>query len=127
VAWSEGPGIVTEQDIETTGINGTNGWKVDGRKELVIDGGISNLSFLVVTAMTDKGPTLFVVDADSPGVNRVSQPSIDQTRNLATVKFDEASAQPVGAPGTATGPIARSFDRACVALASEAVGVADAA
>lgn len=99
-------------------------WRVSGTKSYVVDGHAAEIIFVVARA--EEGLATFAVDAGGPGVSRVPLPTMDQTRRLAEVRFDEAPAELVGAPG-AEERVAKLLDLAAVALAAESVGGAQRA
>jgi alkylation response protein AidB-like acyl-CoA dehydrogenase len=85
--------------------------------------GGDDAQLLVITARTAHGPELFAVKADSPGIERISHPVVDGSRNLVDLTFDDT---PATAIGTAGGDgIERALDTTRVYLAAEAIGSAD--
>jgi alkylation response protein AidB-like acyl-CoA dehydrogenase len=100
-------------------------WKVSGTASLVLDGHVADL--IVVPASTPEGIRLFTVDGATSGVDARPQKTLDQTRKLADLVFSEATATPLGAPGTAEQILARVQDLAVIGLALEQVGGAAAA
>jgi alkylation response protein AidB-like acyl-CoA dehydrogenase len=96
------------------------GWSLTGAKSYVLDGHIADL--LVVTARTPAGPTVFAVDGAAQGLTRTPLPTLDQTRKLARVEFDHTPARLIGADGGAATGLARTLDKAALALAAEQVG-----
>jgi alkylation response protein AidB-like acyl-CoA dehydrogenase len=79
---------------------------------------------LVVTARTDHGPGLFAVTADAPGLTIGAARSLDATRPLGKVTFEDAPAREL-AVGTAAGAaFASATDSIAVLLAADASGVA---
>lgn len=78
----------------------------------------------VVSARTDDGVSLFVVDASTAGVDIVPTPSLDATRSLGTVTFDGATVD-VGSrlgDGSSVDAISAALDVGAVALAQEQAG-----
>jgi alkylation response protein AidB-like acyl-CoA dehydrogenase len=97
-----------------------DGWRLSGVKSYVVDGHVADL--LLVAARTPAGLSLFAVDASAPGLTRTALPTLDQTRKLARVEFDNVSARLVGADGGAEASLSRTLDKAALALAAEQVG-----
>jgi alkylation response protein AidB-like acyl-CoA dehydrogenase len=96
------------------------GWSLTGAKSYVVDGHIADL--LVVAGRTPAGLSLFAVDGTAEGMTRTTLPTLDQTRKLARVVFDHTPARLIGADGGATSSLARTLDKAALALAAEQVG-----
>ncbi len=59
------------------------GWRLDGHKSFVLDGGTAGL--ILVVAATDAGLSLFAVEGDA--VVRTTLPTLDQTRKLARLEY----------------------------------------
>jgi alkylation response protein AidB-like acyl-CoA dehydrogenase len=99
-----------------------DGVVLNGEKTLVLDAGSADF-FLVATADGRR----HVVDRTAGGVTVVPEESIDLTRRLSSVRFENVQ---VGSDATLPGEGAdyhRVFLRACVALAAESTGVAQRA
>lgn len=131
------PGIASGQTIATLG------WLEDGSAVLTEQGGVYRLSgctryvpyghvadLIVVPARgAGTGLTLVALPVKTPGVRVEKHVSIDLTRPLSTLHFDnvEVSADMLlGAPGSADAAYARTLDIARVALAAEQAGGAEA-
>ncbi len=100
----------------------SGGWRLDGEKLHVEDGGSAD--WLVVSARTDEGVSLFLVDTDAPGLVIQRFRAIDQHRH-ARVLFDGVDAVSIG--DNALPMIEAAVDRAICAHLAEAVGSMDAA
>lgn len=96
-----------------------DGWVLEGRKRAVLDGHLADL--LLVTAGTESGVGLFVVDPGSDGVGIEQEPALDPTRRQATVTLDGATASRLGGGDAAPG-LRRTLDLSRAALATEQVG-----
>ena len=59
------------------------------------------------------------------GLDRRPLKTVDQTRKLARLEFNDVSAVLLGEEGAAAAPIGKTMDQAAVCLASEMVGGAD--
>lgn len=99
-----------------------DGWVLDGRKRAVLDGHIADR--LLVSASTDDGVGLFVVDSDALGLSVTQEPAFDPTRRQATVTLEGVTTGPEAKLGE--GDVGEALDRtlrlASVALAAEQVG-----
>jgi len=101
---------------------------LDGRKRLVTDG--AHATLLVVAAREPgtrgaEGVTLAVVEAPADGIEVTAHESLDMTRKLADLRFEGVRALPLGSPGAAGPALARTLDRARIALALESTGGAE--
>ncbi|SHN16212.1 acyl-CoA dehydrogenase family protein [Cryptosporangium aurantiacum] len=97
---------------------------LSGEVGLVLDGATADL--LLVVATTPDGPSLFAVPGDAPGLTRIPLRTLDGTRPLARVRFDDTPARLVGTAGGAEPVLARVLDLGTAALAAEQVGGAQA-
>ena len=97
--------------------------RITGTAGYVLDGAVADL--VVVAARDGQGVGLYVVDGDADGLTRTPLTTMDSTRRLARLDFQEAPAVLVGTD--VAEPIARAFDIALLLLAAEQVGGARAA
>ena len=106
----------------------TDTWHITGTKSLVLHG--DTATHYIVTARTAgaerarHGITLFLVDADAPGLTRRGYPTQDGLR-AAEVSFANTPATLLGPQDEALPAIERAEDEAIAALCAEAVGVMD--
>jgi len=77
----------------------------------------------VVSARTPTGTSLFLVEAGSAGLEPVPVETIDPTRRVARVVFEQTPAVLVSVDGDA--PVRAVLDIAAVLVAAEQVGVAE--
>lgn len=107
------------------------GFVLSGAKMFVPDAHLADL--FVVAARTRDGSTmedgisLFVLPRDAPGVSVRLLPSVDETRKLCEVRFDNVAVPRPGLLGElhrAWPALSRVMDRAAVALAAEMCGAA---
>jgi alkylation response protein AidB-like acyl-CoA dehydrogenase len=94
-------------------------WLLTGESHYVLDG--AGASVLLVPAVVPEGGTgLFEVHPAQPAVTCSASPTTDDTRRLAVVALDGATARRIG------GRVAldRARDAACIALSAEQVGAA---
>jgi len=103
------------------------GYRLNGTKRFVLDGG--NAAKLIVTAGTEHGPTLFLLDSITPGVSIKPLDLVD-SRNAADISLIDvrltAEAQ-IGKPGHAAATIDRALDVGRALLAAELLGIAQEA
>ena len=97
-----------------------DGWALTGKKSFVIDGAIADL--VLVVARSTAGPSLFAVDRGAPGLCAVPMTTLDPTRPMAALTFDQAPAVLIGAEGQGGRLMSRVLDLACVALGAEQAG-----
>lgn len=97
-------------------------WTLSGTKSLVPAGAEATL--VIVAASTDEGAGLFAVDAGTAGVSHRRLETLDLTRPLYELTFDEVEARPIGEPGSASAILERVLPRATAALAAEQIGAA---
>ena len=103
-----------------------DGWLVTGSSGYVPDVGIADI-LLLRAAAADGGELLLAVDRDAPGLVITPTPMLDLTRRFSDVSADglEVSGADVLAAGVeAAAAAGRLFDRAALATAADALGVA---
>ena len=102
-----------------------DGWTLSGVKEPVLHGGRADA--LVVSAATDSGTGLFLVEGDATGLTRTGYRTFEGGR-AAHVAFDGTPATPLGDVSTdQTSVIDDVVARAQVAYCHEALGAMDTA
>ena len=75
------------EGIETTARSDGDDVVVSGTKRFVEAGATAN--HILVSAMSDSGPTQMLVEADTPGITVVPGRSVDLVRRFADVRFDD--------------------------------------
>lgn len=112
--------------VATTATATSSGWQLDGAKAVVL--GAPSADQLVVSARGDKGLSLFLVNAGTPGVTIRAYPTQDGAHaadvKLAGVSVDADAL--IGPAGDALAIIERAIDYANAALCAEAVGIMSA-
>jgi pimeloyl-CoA dehydrogenase len=110
----------------------SSGWRIDGRKSLVLDGDAADAFIVVVRtggrAGDAAGLSMFVVDAATPGVTVNGYATLDG-RRAAQVVFEGVLAPDaalVGPAGGALPIIELAGDAAMAALCAEAAGALEA-
>ncbi len=114
------PATVTTRAERVAGEWAPGGWALSGKKSFVIDGAIADL--VLVVARSTAGPGLFAVDRGAPGLRAEPMTTLDLTRPMAALTFDQVPAVLIGAEGQAGRLMSRVLDLACVALAAEQAG-----
>ncbi|MGH3322204.1 MAG: acyl-CoA dehydrogenase family protein [Streptosporangiaceae bacterium] len=118
LAWAE-PGVPQGLlDVDGLTVHASDR-RIEGRKVLVPDAGAADL--FVVVASGPAGPGLYAVDA---GASIQARETLDGTRRLADVRFDNAPARVLVEGERAREVVAETRRWAFAALACEAVGVA---
>jgi alkylation response protein AidB-like acyl-CoA dehydrogenase len=120
VALTEDDGSWDPASVRLSAVKNGGGWRLDGHKSFVLDGGTAGL-FLVL-AVADGALSLFAVQADAAGLSRAMLPTLDQTRKLARLEFEGVSGRLIGSTGDAAAIIDHVLDVAAVALAAEQLG-----
>jgi alkylation response protein AidB-like acyl-CoA dehydrogenase len=123
LAWVEDNG---RWDAEGTALSATidgDTTLLSGHKIFVVDGHTAD--FMVVLGRAPPGLSFFTVDGNAAGLTRHPLKSMDPTRKFARLEFNGVAARPLGTPGGAADPFARTMVEAAVCLANEMVGGAD--
>ena len=100
-------------------------YRLHGHKSFVLDGHTADLIVVLARApgsSGESGLSLFTVRGDAVGLARRSLASMDQTRKLARLVFDNVEAELLGDEGAGAAPFARTMVEAAVCLSSEMVG-----
>ncbi len=116
----------TLTQIRTKATRRNGYWLLDGEKSAVLDG--DSADKLIVSARTDQGIALFLVDARAEGVTVRGAPTYDG-RRIADVTFEAAPVAAdamLGAPGAGAGILRSVIETAIAALTAEAVGIMEA-
>jgi alkylation response protein AidB-like acyl-CoA dehydrogenase len=124
LAVAERDGSWDPQRWQTSGVLDRGSWQLTGTKWFVLDG--SSADLLLVVARTESGPSLFAVNPAATGLARSALPTLDLTRPMARIDFDDTPAELIGVAGRAGTVLDRVLDLASAALAAEQVGGARA-
>ncbi len=104
--------------------------------DVIIDGAVRPVEsalqakYLLVSGISDGGPTQVLVSADAPGITIKALKGLDVTRRFASVTLERVRVPVsalVGEFGGAADTLRRQIDLAAVILTAEAVGAMDAA
>ena len=128
-AWSEPGARSNPGDLSTTARRDGAGWRLDGRKAVVI--GAPYATHLIVTARTAgaqrarDGVSLFLLDRQAKGIVTRDYATVDG-RRASEIVLDGVAAGPealLGEEGSALPHVEAALDEARVALCAEALGV----
>lgn len=125
LAWFEAGRRWNSSPTAVTAARSGDTWTLSGVKEPVPWGARADV--LVVSAATEAGTGLFVVDGDAPGLDRVGYTTHDGLR-AARVTFDGTPATPLGdVSADQSALLSRALGTARIAYAHEAVGAMETA
>jgi alkylation response protein AidB-like acyl-CoA dehydrogenase len=111
--------------IQLSAAPAAGGYVLNGSKSYVVDGHIAELLIVAARARGKPGReslALFALPAASGGVRRQLLKSMDPTRKIARIDFEDAHAQLLGTLDGGADALVRTLDQAAVALANEMVG-----
>ena len=114
-------GAVGADGVATAARQAKGRWLLRGDKYLVPDAG--SVDAFVVTARGPDGVGLFLVERHRDRPKVTVKDTVDGTRRLGCVSFDDDEARLLAAPPAAAEIVARTTRRAFAALALEAVGI----
>ncbi len=125
LAFNESNGDWDPASVELGATPTDTGFQLKGTKNFVVDGHIADL--LIVAARTPGtsgvyGLSLFSVSGQAEGVRRRPLESLDPTRKLAEIEFNDAPATLLGELDAGGTTLPQILNLAAVALASESVG-----
>jgi alkylation response protein AidB-like acyl-CoA dehydrogenase len=106
--------------IETTASGAGDSYTLSGEKTVVFNGAAADK--LVVSALSDGGVSLFLVDANADGVSRTSYRMMDG-QVVANITLDGAAGELLGEAGKALPIIEQVVDNVTLAISAEAVGI----
>jgi alkylation response protein AidB-like acyl-CoA dehydrogenase len=126
LAHHEAGGRYALDRVATTATASAGGWKLDGAKAVVL--GAPAAGKLIVSARDDKGISLFLVDANAPGVKLRAYPTQDGARasDIVLNGVQVGAEALIGPAGGGLAIIERAIDYANAALCAEAVGIMSA-
>jgi len=131
LAFAEKNNRVDAVGVEATYSKSGSGYILRGDKSYVLDGHTADL--LVVAARSEgstgsEGLSLFLVPGDGDGMKRAWQPTMDQTRRLASIELGDVAVSEdalLGEKGRGWELCESTLDLARIALAAEQVGAAE--
>ncbi len=104
------------------------GYRLNGHKSFVLDGHTADLIVVLARApgsTGDAGLSFFTVSGNAAGLKRRALKTMDPTRKLARLEFQNVEATLLGEAGAAAAPFTRTMTEAAVCLANEMVGGAE--
>jgi alkylation response protein AidB-like acyl-CoA dehydrogenase len=114
--------------IETSAKRGGNGFHIRGSKQFVLDGHVADQIITVARTAGNAGErdglSLFVVDADAPGLT-IQRTEMVDGRNAASITFDDVAvdaSRVLGEIDAGADVLDAVFDRATIGLCSEMLG-----
>ena len=124
LALTEESSAWTADAITTTATRDGDAVRLSGVKWYVLDGHTADL--ILVVACSDDGPHsgigLFAVTADADGLTREPMATMDMTRKMARLSFDNVIGQPVGAQTDGWQIVEQALRLGAVMLAAENLG-----
>jgi alkylation response protein AidB-like acyl-CoA dehydrogenase len=114
--WAFGPDSVRAERVKQPG----GGWRLYGHRWYVLAAHVADL--VVVPAVTESGPAMFLADPRSLGCTVSGQLGLDLTRRVCVIAFDEARAVPAGEGDGAVAALAQAERDFLLATAAEASG-----
>ena len=125
LAAAEDSGRWEVDSIRTTAQRRADGWRLNGHKSFVLDGHTADLILVLARAPGSTGRaglSLFAVQSDATGLQRRALATMDPTRKLARLSFEETPAQLLGVEGAAADALDKVMIEATACLANEMVG-----
>ena len=125
LAFTETSGFWGPGDTELTATPTDDGFELHGSKSFVVDGHIADLIIVVARTPGTSGAyglSLFSLPGNTKGLKRRLLQSLDPTRKLAHIDFDDTPATLLGELNGAGSTLPQILDLAAVALSSESLG-----
>lgn len=113
-------GMWDRSGVTLTATRDGDRWSIDGTVRHVLHGVAAD--DLVVVAMVEKQPAVFLLDAAGDGVTVSAERVLDGTRPMATITFTAAPAERLTPDGPADDLIERCVARALAVLSAEQAG-----
>ncbi len=114
-----GPGVTSAAAVATAIQDG----RLEGVNIPVTDGDVA--THAIVLAGGDLGPSLCLVDLAAAGVTREPLRSLDPSRSIARLEFEDCPCELIGREGGGAAMLSHILDRAAALFAFEQVGGAD--
>ncbi|HEV8143691.1 MAG TPA: acyl-CoA dehydrogenase family protein [Methylomirabilota bacterium] len=126
LAWTEPSARWDAAGVTTAARNAGGKWTLTGTKLFVPDAHVADVLLVVARTSEGKRPedgvSLFLVERGARGLQTKLLPTMDQTRKLCEVKFDDTPATLLGVKDAGWAPLDRVVQRATVALCAEMCG-----
>ncbi|WP_242702728.1 MULTISPECIES: acyl-CoA dehydrogenase family protein [Achromobacter] len=110
-------------DLSVTAVRESGGWVLNGVKRRIPYG--AGVRQLLVTASDEAGAAVFLVEADTPGLERQGAPGLDG-RPYADIRLKDCRVDSAARLGPAVDALAFAADATRVALCAEALGAMQA-
>ncbi|ORM35973.1 acyl-CoA dehydrogenase family protein [Williamsia sp. 1135] len=114
----------TPDDLVFTAADRGGSWSLTGHAPAVL--GSAGARWLVIPADTPDGPDVFLVDSAAPGAAVVPLETLDLSRGQGSVTLTDVSGTRLTTGGTASAAVLPAFEVACIVLAAEQLGGAQA-
>ncbi len=129
LAFAEPQGRFSPADISTSAKRDGDGFVLNGRKNLVLNGGSANM--IIVPARSSgkqkdqRGITLFAIDGESSGITRKAYKTVDghQAAEISLEEVSVAAGSVLGEIGLGFDTLQSVIDEATFAVCAEAVGI----
>jgi len=128
LVWVESGGDWSPSATDTIAAPSGPRFTLSGTKHFVLDGASADTFLVLARAKGTKGDTglsLFLVRSNAQGVTRQPVKTLDPTRKLARIHFENAQADLIGEEGAAAAATVKTLQQAAIALANEMVGGAE--
>ena len=128
LAFTEANGRWDATGLEMTATPGGDGYTLSGEKHFVVDGHTADLIVVVARApgtSGNEGVSFFTVNSEAAGRDRALLASMDPTRKLAKLRFDNTPAALLGSEGEGAKAFELTLAQASIALANEMAGGAE--
>jgi alkylation response protein AidB-like acyl-CoA dehydrogenase len=106
--------------VATRAVQQDGQYRLTGSKAFVAHGECADL--LLVVARTDLGLSVFAVESNADGLERIAEPVLDRTRPLASLRLQGVVGDLIGNDGQADEAVRCMVDDAAIALAAEQLG-----
>jgi alkylation response protein AidB-like acyl-CoA dehydrogenase len=116
-------GLWRRSAVTLTAEDTPEGWIIRGVVRHVLNGAAAD--DLVVVAIAEGQPALFVLDSTADGVAAAKERVLDGTRPMATITFSGAPATRLSSAGPVDDVIGRTVDLALAVLSAEQVGACE--
>ena len=119
-AWAEADARFDPLPRATVARRTESGWQLDGQKAVVAAAPFA--THLLVTALADGEPALFLVEAGAPGIALEPVPMIDG-RHAADMRLSATTVPQAACLLRGAEPLERLYDLAAAMIGAEAIGV----
>jgi len=122
--WTPGPDSVRAERVKRASEEGmgrwVGGWRLYGHRWYVLAAHVADI--VVVPAITESGPAIFLVESRSLGFTASGQLGLDLTRRVCVTAFDEAPAVLLAQGDFAAAALGQAEHDFLLATAAEAAG-----